>query len=94
MSEQLHVNPIPSIYTSKLTGIVSSANLDLARYGRNSELAGEDPVLAGEYAVAYLKGMQQLAGAGAGARVKMNAYVKHYTACKSHGNFVLASFEL
>jgi beta-D-xylosidase 4 len=50
------------------------------RYGRNSELAGEDPVLAGEYAVAYLKGMQQWAGEGSGARVKMNAYVKHYTA--------------
>ena len=30
------------------------------RYGRNSELAGEDPFLSGEYAVAYTQGMQQI----------------------------------
>jgi hypothetical protein len=58
------------------------------RYGRNSELAGEDPTLAGEYAVAYLKGMQQWAGAGAGVRIKMNAYVKHYTACESEVSLI------
>ena len=69
--------------TRVLAALFSDARLKDPRYGRNSELAGEDPTLAGEYAVAYLKGMQQWAGAGAGARIKMNAYVKHYTACKS-----------
>lgn len=29
------------------------------RYGRNSELPGEDPFLSGSYAVQYLRGMQQ-----------------------------------
>ncbi len=54
------------------------------RYGRNSELPGEDPFLTGSYAVAMTGGMQPLqAGTGplAGKLYqKMMAYVKHYTA--------------
>lgn len=51
------------------------------RFGRNSELAGEDPYLSGRYASAYVKGMQQRAtGAGGQPLYKMRAYLKHYTA--------------
>ena len=46
------------------------------RYGRNSELAGEDPYLSGRYAVHYVQGMQQR---GAGGVYKMRAYLKHCT---------------
>eukprot|EP00911_Craspedida_sp_UC1_P002269 UC1_evm1s1722 len=51
-------------------------------YGRNSELAGEDPFLSGQYAVSYLQGMQQTAQSSTNGReyLKMLAYVKHYTA--------------
>jgi len=47
------------------------------RYGRNSELAGEDPYLSGEYGAAYTKGMQQIDSNGT---YKMLSYLKHYTA--------------
>ena len=47
------------------------------RYGRNSELPGEDPFLSGSYATAYLRGMQQRSARG---HLKMLAMVKHYTA--------------
>ena len=49
------------------------------RYGRNSELPGEDTFLSGTYAVHYLQGMQQMSS-GPKPRFKMLAYVKHYTA--------------
>eukprot|EP00930_Biecheleria_cincta_P033581 TRINITY_DN23268_c0_g1_i1.p1 TRINITY_DN23268_c0_g1~~TRINITY_DN23268_c0_g1_i1.p1 ORF type:complete len:813 (-),score=128.88 TRINITY_DN23268_c0_g1_i1:19-2457(-) len=47
------------------------------RFGRNSELPGEDPYLSGSYAVEYVHGMQQVSPQG---HLKMTAYVKHYTA--------------
>merc|ERR1711907_699114 len=47
------------------------------RYGRNSELVGEDPYLAGEYGTEYTKGLQQVDPNG---QLKMLAYLKHYTA--------------
>ena len=51
------------------------------RYGRNSELPGEDPVLTAEYAVAYVKGMQQVkTGKGGKPVLKMLSSLKHYTA--------------
>ena len=51
------------------------------RYGRNSELPGEDPVLTGEYAVNYVKGMQQTkTGKGGKPVLKMLSSLKHYTA--------------
>ena len=46
------------------------------RYGRNSELPGEDPFLSGSYATSYVQGMQQVSG----GQQKMLAYLKHYTA--------------
>ena len=51
------------------------------RYGRNSELPGEDPVLTGEYAKNYVQGMQQwLPGPDGQKYLKMLASLKHYTA--------------
>jgi beta-glucosidase-like glycosyl hydrolase len=56
------------------------------RYGRNSELPGECPFLAGTYAVAYVRGMQQVSKTT--GFVKMLAYLKHYTAYnKEAGRF-------
>ena len=50
------------------------------RYGRNSELPGEDPVLTAAYAVAYTKGMQQVKAGRSGKKyLKMLSYMKHYT---------------
>jgi hypothetical protein len=49
------------------------------RYGRNSELPGEDPFLTGTYAQHYVQGMQQWS-TGAHPHLKMVAYLKHYTA--------------
>ena len=49
------------------------------RYGRNSEVPSEDPFHSGSYAVSYLRGMQQMSSAPR-PRMKMLAYVKHYTA--------------
>ena len=54
------------------------------RYGRNSELVGEDPFLTGSYAAAYGNAMQVLKsgknGLGKKMYQKMLSYVKHYTA--------------
>jgi beta-glucosidase-like glycosyl hydrolase len=47
------------------------------RWGRGQETPGEDPVLAGKYAAAYVRGLQ---GDGAGNRLKVAACCKHYTA--------------
>ena len=47
------------------------------RYGRNSELPGEDPYLSGEYAAAYVQGLQQ---PQPGGELKILAMLKHYTA--------------
>ncbi|CAL0334449.1 unnamed protein product [Lupinus luteus] len=47
------------------------------RWGRGQETPGEDPVLAGKYAVSYVRGLQ---GDGAGNRLKVAACCKHYTA--------------
>ena len=51
------------------------------RYGRNSEVPGEDPYLSGAYAVSYVRGMQQVSkDPGAKPFPKMLSYLKHYTA--------------
>lgn len=47
------------------------------RWGRGQETPGEDPVLAGKYAVSYVRGLQ---GDGARNRLKVAACCKHYTA--------------
>lgn len=48
------------------------------RYGRNSELPGECPFLAGTYADHYTQGMQQVSEKT--GFYKMLSYLKHYTA--------------
>ena len=61
-----------------LTGF--GPNINIARdprFGRTSELPGEDPYLNGEYAVEYVRGMQQTDDRG---YLKMMAFLKHYTA--------------
>lgn len=61
-----------------LTGFGPNVNVARdPRFGRTSELPGEDPYLNGEYAVEYVKGMQQVDEKG---YVKMMAFLKHYTA--------------
>ena len=46
------------------------------RYGRNSELVGEDPTLAGEYAAAFVRGVQAMRD----GVLRSASYLKHYTA--------------
>ncbi|GKV31386.1 hypothetical protein SLEP1_g40078 [Rubroshorea leprosula] len=46
------------------------------RWGRGQETPGEDPVLAGKYAAAYVRGLQ----GASGNRLKVAACCKHYVA--------------
>lgn len=65
----------------KLTGVAAyGPNINInrdPRFGRNSELPGEDPFLSGSYAVEYVKGMQETDEAG---YPRMVAYLKHFIA--------------
>jgi len=69
-----------------LTGFAPNINLVKdPRWGRNSEVPGEDPLLSGRYATAFTNGMQQVrTSAGHGVHregvVKMRSYLKHFTA--------------
>lgn len=47
------------------------------RWGRGQETPGEDPIVAGEYAARYVRGLQ---GNLPGDRLKVAACCKHYTA--------------
>ena len=47
------------------------------RYGRNSELPSEDPMLTGAYGVAYVNALQERDSAG---HPRTMAYIKHFTA--------------
>ncbi|KAL7112534.1 hypothetical protein ACP275_04G008400 [Erythranthe tilingii] len=47
------------------------------RWGRGQETPGEDPMVAGEYAARYVRGLQ---GTDGGDRLKVAACCKHYTA--------------
>jgi beta-D-xylosidase 4 len=61
-----------------LTGFGPNINIVRdPRFGRNSELPGEDPVLSGEYAGAVVAGMQEQ---DSRAHPKMLAFLKHFTA--------------
>jgi beta-glucosidase-like glycosyl hydrolase len=61
-----------------LTGFGPNINIVRdPRFGRNSELPGEDPVLSGEYAGAFVAGMQEPDARG---HPKMLAFLKHFTA--------------
>lgn len=61
-------------------------NINIARdprFGRNSELPGEDPLLTGTYAAQYLHGLQQEDDNGF---VRMISYLKHFTAYSEETN--------
>eukprot|EP00164_Ancoracysta_twista_P003087 GFYU01004121.1.p1 GENE.GFYU01004121.1~~GFYU01004121.1.p1 ORF type:complete len:789 (-),score=304.22 GFYU01004121.1:39-2405(-) len=53
------------------------------RFGRTSELPGEDPFHSGTYATNYVQGMQQKDSRG---NYKMLAYLKHFTAYSRETN--------
>eukprot|EP00438_Fugacium_kawagutii_P024421 Skav222384 [mRNA] locus=scaffold2692:366758:368391:- [translate_table: standard] len=53
------------------------------RFGRNSELASEDPFVSGTYAAQMVSGMQQRDEKG---YKKTAAYLKHYTAYSTEAN--------
>jgi len=66
------------------------------RFGRVSELPGEDPVHAGEYGAAMISGMQEKDARG---HPKMLAYLKHYTAYsreqnRMHSEANISTFDL
>ncbi|KAL5204681.1 hypothetical protein ABZP36_009552 [Zizania latifolia] len=51
------------------------------RWGRGQETPGEDPAVAGRYAAAYVRGLQQPYGGQRGhTRLKLAACCKHFTA--------------
>jgi beta-glucosidase-like glycosyl hydrolase len=85
----------------KPTGLaVFGPNINLAssepRFGRNSELPGEDPYLAGEYAVQMVTGMQERDSAG---HPRSIAYLKHFLAYRreqdrGHDTYNLSAYDL
>ena len=69
---------LPPSSLAALTGF--GPNINIARdprFGRNTELPGEDPYLTGAYAVEMVRGMQE---PDANGYPKMLAYLKHFTA--------------
>eukprot|EP00808_Paulinella_micropora_P016706 g62060.t1 len=61
------------------------------RFGRNSELASEDPFLSGSFAVAYVRGLQTEDGAG---HPLMLAYLKHFVAYSTEDNRGFATYNI
>lgn len=66
------------------------------RFGRTSELPGEDPYLSGQYATNMVRGMQEPDTSG---RPKILAYLKHFTAYnretnRMHENYNISIFDL
>ena len=80
-----------------LTGYGPNINiLRDPRFGRASELPGEDPFLNGAYAVEFVRGMQT---EDANGHPKMMAYLKHFDAYsreknRSHGNADISAHDL
>jgi beta-glucosidase len=65
------------------------------RFGRNSELPGEDPYLNGQVAVGYMKGIRAKDPAGHPLAV---AYLKHFTAYsretnRGHDTYEISAFD-
>ena len=65
------------------------------RFGRTSELPGEDPFLNGHYAAQMVGGMQEPDARG---HPKMLAYLKHFTAYsteanRGHDNYNISTFD-
>ena len=86
--------------TSERIGLTGfGPNINIARdprFGRTSELPGEDPLLNGMYAAAMVKGMQTHDQAG---YPMMLAYVKHFTAYstetnRGHDSYNISKFDL
>ena len=66
------------------------------RFGRASELPGEDPFLSGTYAAAMVRGMQEEDDKG---RPRMLAFLKHFAAYSTetdrmHAQFRVSAFDL
>ena len=80
-----------------LTGF--GPNINLARdprFGRTSELPGEDPFHLGHYAAHMVRGMQEEDAAG---HPKMLTYLKHFTAYstetnRGHDTYAISPFDL
>ncbi|KAI8522612.1 hypothetical protein RHMOL_Rhmol13G0009500 [Rhododendron molle] len=70
-----------AMYNGRMAGLTYwSPNVNIfrdPRWGRGQETPGEDPVVAGEYAARYVRGLQ---GNDHGERLKVAACCKHYTA--------------
>jgi beta-glucosidase-like glycosyl hydrolase len=74
-------------------------NINLARdprFGRNSELPGEDPLLSGTYGSQMTQGMQE---EDANGHPKMISYLKHLTAYstetnRGHDNYIISDHDL
>lgn len=73
-------------------------NINIARdprFGRTSELPGEDPVLSGTYAAEMVSGMQEKDSKG---YPKMAAFLKHFTAYsreqdRGHDSYNISTFD-
>ena len=77
ISSELRITNNRGTGEAGLTGFGPNINtIKDPRYGRNSELPSEDPFLSGQYAVHYVRGMQQVSS----GHLKMLSYLKHYTA--------------
>jgi beta-glucosidase-like glycosyl hydrolase len=83
----------------KLTGIATyGPNINSVRdprFGRNSELPGEDPFLSGTCAVEMIKAMQE---EDAGGHPRAIAYLKHYTAYsretnRGHDSYTISPYD-
>ena len=83
----------------KQTGLaVYGPNINLAsepRFGRNSELPGEDPFVAGAYAAEMVRGMQEVDAAGYPRSI---AYLKHFVAYRreqdrGHDTYNISAFD-
>lgn len=61
------------------------------RYGRNSELPGEDPYLTGEYGVAMVSAMQ---ATDANGHPRVNAFLKHFDAYSTETNRMHSDFNI
>jgi hypothetical protein len=82
-----------------LTGLAGfGPNINVVRdprFGRNSELPGEDPFLSGSYAVAMTRGMRETDARG---HPMMVSYLKHFTAYsretgRGHDTYEISAFD-
>ncbi|KAH7288225.1 hypothetical protein KP509_31G017800 [Ceratopteris richardii] len=71
------------MYNEGLSGLTFwSPNINIyrdPRWGRGQETPGEDPLLSSEYAINFVRGLQDVDGSSSN-RIKVAACCKHYTA--------------